>query len=226
MKIRALVYRVGKPPVLEEIDDDLEALQAIVGGHIECCYLTAHLVLVCHDEGLLENLPANRYVLGFGVIVGDFFVATVEGSDFVSLSDEAIALAQRMVAEPARFEQVTNDFRAHLQRCTGNVSVLGLVLPYFESLVVGRYRLSAQAGRSVYSRPRANCAVELYSHWEVVVFRGDEWLQETDPLFTGLRIADRFEPGEYCVAPYIPTAEVQELWERLCVTAAAEGAKA
>jgi Domain of unknown function (DUF3846) len=103
MKIRVLVYRIGKPPALEEIDDDLEALQAVVGGHIECCYFTAHLVLVCNEEGLLENLRANRYVLGFGVIVGDFFVAAVEGSDFVSLSDEAIALAHRMVAGDERF---------------------------------------------------------------------------------------------------------------------------
>jgi hypothetical protein len=103
-----------------------------------------------------------------------------------------------------------DDFRLHLVRSDN-------APPYFEPLIVGRFRLSVQAGSFVYSHPQADIAdVQQYSHWEVAILRGDEWIQADDPVLSELAIAPRFgSPGGTCVAPYTPTDEVQACWVRL-----------
>jgi|SRR5215831_3399693 len=60
--IRVVVYRVGKPPVVEEIDpDDLGVLQALVGGYLEHVELPAGLHLWCNEDGA-RGQPLNRLV--------------------------------------------------------------------------------------------------------------------------------------------------------------------
>jgi hypothetical protein len=113
-----------------------------------------------------------------------------------------------------------NDFRAHLRRLQSSSLKPWFVPGGFDHLTIGPYELSVQAGQHHYSNPREVVPVGRYTHWEVALFSGDKWLLADDPVFTGLAIAARLEETEdTCIAPYVPTAEVQALWERLCALA-------
>jgi hypothetical protein len=91
---KAFVYRVGEDPVVEMIDDSLHGMQSIVGGYIECIYpFEKPYILICNEEGKLDNLDPNRVVNG-DVICGNFFVlkdgedgefADVDESDFAEI---------------------------------------------------------------------------------------------------------------------------------------------
>jgi Domain of unknown function (DUF3846) len=85
-KIEALVVRVGLPTTRLTILNDLPTLQAIVGGPIQCVPLEPNVVLICHEEGKLQNLPANRYYKG-DTIHGDFLVCGTAQEEFYSLSE-------------------------------------------------------------------------------------------------------------------------------------------
>ena len=97
MKIVAV--RVGKPGVVEEIDNTLEAMQAFVGGYIDVVHLfwRDEVVLVCNEEGYINGSSINRKAAGDRFtdwISGDFFLVGVDGENFCSLTD---AQADEMV---------------------------------------------------------------------------------------------------------------------------------
>lgn len=57
-----IYYANGESKVVEPKngnDFQLEELQAIVGGYIECLNLNDGRLLVCNEEGKLEGLPLN-----------------------------------------------------------------------------------------------------------------------------------------------------------------------
>ena len=73
------------------IENTLEAKQKLVNGWIEVVSVTDDILLVCNEEGKLENLPPNLlfdydYIAGDCFLVGDDF----ENGDFRSLTDEEI----------------------------------------------------------------------------------------------------------------------------------------
>lgn len=89
--IKVLVKKVGQDPVEKTIKNDLEPLQEIVGGNIECVGLGNNIALVLNEEGKLINLKPN-FMLGVETIVGDcLFVKTdFSTGEFVSLDDKEI----------------------------------------------------------------------------------------------------------------------------------------
>jgi hypothetical protein len=90
MKLRVVVVEPGREPQAREIGDDLDSLQAIVGGYIEVVPLgdLPGLLIVCNEEGIMHALPLNRG------LHGTFFVVRSAGTEFGSLtvSDEKAAL--------------------------------------------------------------------------------------------------------------------------------------
>ena len=70
------------------VEDELHALQKIVGGYIECVRLTDEAAMLVDEEGLLKNLPRNelasliaqRPIVGTALIVG--IAHTDEGDVF------------------------------------------------------------------------------------------------------------------------------------------------
>lgn len=54
----------GKQPVKKWIPNQLEFLQLFVDGHIETFTVTAGAVIICNEEGKINNLPYNCTVLG------------------------------------------------------------------------------------------------------------------------------------------------------------------
>lgn len=89
-KIKVMIVRPDEHPFVKEISNDLVTMQTIVGGDIEEISLDDHTVLVCNEEGKLNNLKANRCV-GNDIIAGTFFIARDDGGEeLISLNEEQI----------------------------------------------------------------------------------------------------------------------------------------
>ena len=105
-KIRVLVCEVGKQPEVREIENDLSAMQQIVGGYIEAVGLEPQVHLICNEEGKLTGLPLNRPILGLlggsDIVCGNFFITRHdEEGENISLTDADIA-RYRAMYEPVR----------------------------------------------------------------------------------------------------------------------------
>jgi len=102
MKI-LLIKPGGREPEETDIGEQLEDLQAVVGGYIEIATrFSDGTVLLCNEEGKLLGLPTNRYLTYsdgtlFDLLVGNLFICGAAGSDFVSLTDTQIAAARRRI---------------------------------------------------------------------------------------------------------------------------------
>lgn len=82
--MKALRKRPGEDFEPIEIPNTLPALQAEVGGYIECVSLTRDSCIVCNEEGLLFGLPYNTNING-NVYVGTILIVGVEGEDFTDV---------------------------------------------------------------------------------------------------------------------------------------------
>ena len=93
MKIKGLLVEPHKLPKEIETENTLDNLQSLVDGYIECVYLQNDndVVLICNDEGKINNMPLNRDI-GYDIIAGPFFIVgnDYENADFKSLTDEQI----------------------------------------------------------------------------------------------------------------------------------------
>lgn len=89
--MKVLTFEPGKDPEYREIDGSLESMQEIVGGYIEAVDLPEGLVLVCNEEGKLENLnpSAELDVAGmpWDLIRGTCFVCRRDEDRMVGLED-------------------------------------------------------------------------------------------------------------------------------------------
>ena len=89
--LRIVLKKVGEEPEVMNIENTLEAKQKLVNGWIEVVSVTDDILLICNEEGKLENLLPN---LNFGCdyIAGDcFFVGDdYENGDFKSLTENQI----------------------------------------------------------------------------------------------------------------------------------------
>lgn len=91
--MNVLVVEPGYLPYEKEIKDgadQLEQMQAIVGGLIEPIYpYHEEVAIVCNEEGLINGLPFNRSVPGgYGGVFGTFFICGLGEEDFCSLPPE------------------------------------------------------------------------------------------------------------------------------------------
>ncbi len=86
-KIRVLKIEPGKMPYEKEMVNDLEEIQAEVGGLFECVYLDDGCIAVVNEEGKLNGMELNRRI-GNDIIAGPFFICgdSADG-EFVSLTD-------------------------------------------------------------------------------------------------------------------------------------------
>lgn len=99
--IKVVVVEPGNPtPYVKEIPNELDAMQEIVGGHIEFIEHEGY-DLFCNEEGKINGLPLNRplYYEGqlYDIIAGTFFLSKAdEDGEQVSLTDEEIEKAIKM----------------------------------------------------------------------------------------------------------------------------------
>jgi hypothetical protein len=93
-KIRVIVARVGKHPVVEEIDSGLDGMQAVVGGYIECVSLDGS-----YEDGVDLWLNEEGRINGMRL---DVFLARHDSEgDTIGLTDEDVAKwLQRLTDSP------------------------------------------------------------------------------------------------------------------------------
>ena len=92
--MKALVFKVGQKPKLEDIKNELDVLKEIVGGWIECVGIDDGVVLICNEEGKLLDLEPNRELIIneqiVDIVCGNFIICGTDGEEFDDLSDEMI----------------------------------------------------------------------------------------------------------------------------------------
>ena len=92
-KIDILFVEPNKLPVKKTIDDTLDNMQKLVGGHIEYTYLPncEDVSIICNEEGKILGLPFNRDI-GHDVIAGNFIIVGLDetGDKDISLTKEQI----------------------------------------------------------------------------------------------------------------------------------------
>lgn len=81
--------RVGAEPEVKEVEDDLKAYQALVGGYVEQVTLSNKLALVCDEEGRLTGKAFNGMVAGHD-IRGDYFFIGLRGGNWRSLTEDEV----------------------------------------------------------------------------------------------------------------------------------------
>lgn len=90
-KLRVVIVEPGQYAREAEIDNTLEAEQAVVGGLIDviCPWLDDKACLILNDEGKIIPLEPNRDLPEYeDVVFGTFFICGDGGEDFCSLTDE------------------------------------------------------------------------------------------------------------------------------------------
>ena len=92
-KLRVVIVEPGQYAREAEIDNPLEAEQAVVGGLIDaiCPWADDKACLILNDEGKLIPLEPNRVLPEYeDVVFGTFFICGDGGEDFCSLTDEQV----------------------------------------------------------------------------------------------------------------------------------------
>ena len=89
--LKIVLKKVGENPEIMNIENTLEKKQELVGGLIEVVPVLKDILLVCNEEGKLDNLLPNL-IFPYDYIAGDcFFVGDdYKNGDFKSLTDEQI----------------------------------------------------------------------------------------------------------------------------------------
>ena len=110
--MRILVVEPERRPEVREIDGSLKSMQEVVGGLIQPIPLIGDFdtVLVCHDEGKLLNLPANRGLRDgngkvYDIVCGTFFICGIpaDSDHFTSLTPEQIERYRKRFYTPEIF---------------------------------------------------------------------------------------------------------------------------
>ena len=93
-KIQVVIVEPHKKPYAKTIPNELAAFNDIVGGYIEIVRMGrktptgAELVITVNEEGKLMQLPLNRSIVGFDMLVGTFFISAANlVGDNVSIDD-------------------------------------------------------------------------------------------------------------------------------------------
>lgn len=115
--MQVVIVEPKKKPMVQNIDDGLEAMQKIVGGTIQAIYpFEEPIALICNDEGKLLNLPLNRALRDstgcvYDIVAGTFFLcaAPVDSDRFECLTDEQVQIYLERFATPEQFIMVNGD---------------------------------------------------------------------------------------------------------------------
>ena len=105
-KLRVVIVEPGQYAREAEIDNTLQAEQAVVGGSFEVIYPwpDKNVCLVLNDEGKVIPLEPNRGLLEYrDIVFGTFFVCGDNGEDFCSLSDLQVKRFLQRFSRPEVF---------------------------------------------------------------------------------------------------------------------------
>lgn len=110
--MRVLIVKPGEKPRIAEIKSSLEAMQQVVGGHIQAIFpFEDPVALICHEEGKLLGFPLNRGLFHqdtgelYDIVAGTFFLCAVppESDRFEGLSEAQLATCKKRFQNPETF---------------------------------------------------------------------------------------------------------------------------
>ena len=116
--MNVLMVEPGKAPYETQIGDDLQSMQALVGGYIQAVYpYEEPVALICCVSGKLDGLPFNRALRDsdgdiYDIIAGTFFIAGLGQSDFTDLSHELAEQFAEQFRQPEMFMRVDDNIVA------------------------------------------------------------------------------------------------------------------
>ena len=95
-----------------QIENTLKAHQAYVGGLIQAVHLTPEIIVICNDEGKLQQLPVNRARIDNDQVI-DYFVGNIlcvrhSGEEFASIEPEDIEVIERCLVPLKSILQTQN----------------------------------------------------------------------------------------------------------------------
>jgi len=124
--LRVIVCRPGEVAVVEEIEDDLHAMQELVGGGLiqEFMPFTGadprydDVALIVNEEGKLRKMPPSRAVFDEDgrmqdIIAGPFFIcyAPLESERFLSMPEDLEEEFRKKFELPEQFFRTENDIQ-------------------------------------------------------------------------------------------------------------------
>ena len=110
--MNVLMVEPGKAPYKTQIGDDLQSMQAVVGGYIQAVYpFEQPVALVCCESGKLDSLPLNRALRDvdgdiYDIVAGNFFIVGLGESDFTDLPHELAERFAEQFRQPEIFMHV------------------------------------------------------------------------------------------------------------------------
>ena len=110
--MNVLMVEPGKAPYETQIGDDLQSMQALVGGYLEAVYpFEQPVALVCRESGKQDGLPLNRALRDsdgdiYDIIAGNFFIVGLGESDFTDLPHELAERFAEQFRQPEIFMHV------------------------------------------------------------------------------------------------------------------------
>ena len=110
--MNVLMVEPGKAPYETQIGDDLQSMQALVGGYIQAVYpFEQPVALVCNEYGKWDGLPFNRALRDadgdiYDIVAGDFFIVGLGESDFTDLPHELAEQFAEQFRQPEMFMRV------------------------------------------------------------------------------------------------------------------------
>ena len=93
----AIIKNPGQPAFIRQIDNELSALQDLVGGYIQTVYLPHGVIMIVNEEGKLMGLKPN-FRLEHDLIVGTAVFVSAEGEEFAGLSERQENYIWRMMS--------------------------------------------------------------------------------------------------------------------------------
>lgn len=107
--MKVIIVEPDARPRVADIQSDLESLQEIVGGTIQCVFPFPDSVgIICNDEGKILGLPLNRVLRDdngeiYDILSGTFIVAGLTEDDFCDLTDEQADKYMKMYHDKEMF---------------------------------------------------------------------------------------------------------------------------
>ncbi len=103
--MKAVLVKVGEPHRVIDVENDLKAMQKLVGGYIQEVPYNAPehgILIICDEEGKLKNKMPNRLVISrsrvLDVITGDFVLVGRAGEEFTDLTPEQLKYIDRTIS--------------------------------------------------------------------------------------------------------------------------------
>ena len=107
--MNVLMVEPGKAPYETQIGDDLQSMQAVVGGYIQAVYpFEQPVALVCRESGKLDGLTLNRALRDadgdiYDIVAGNFFIFGLGQNDFTDLPHDLAEQFAEQFRQPEMF---------------------------------------------------------------------------------------------------------------------------